>query len=359
MTRLASLDILRGLTVIGMIIVNTSAIVYYDNHYPVFPILLHSSWAGLTLADVVFPGFLFMVGASIPFAVSKAQKPTRAVISHILARSLRLILIGLLISNLYWLADFEHVIFRPCGVLQRIGIVYGVCSLIYLYAGWRVMAAVSAGLLLAYWPLSILPALDGLPNDIWQRGHNFIASVDRIVLGAHNYVKGPEGYDPEGLLGTLPAIAHGLIGVLAGLYLKAQGSTLKLIAAGVGMVAIGIGWGYVFPVIKDIWSSSFVLVTCGLSLTALGMLHGLVDKRDKPPFWAFIPVAFGINAIAAYVLHEITGFIVHGSVFKLGYDLSLAHIGPEAASLIPVLMFLFVMWAAMDYLRRKGWIIKV
>jgi predicted acyltransferase len=359
--RLASLDVLRGLTVIGMITVNATAGVFYGNSYQVYPLLLHAPWQGLNLADLVFPGFLFMVGVAVPFAMSKAQAPTASTIGHIGARSLRLVLIGLLVSNLYWLADLDQVIFRPWGVLQRIGIVYGICSLIYLYAGWRAMAALAGGILLIYWPLSLLPALDGLPNDIWQKGHNFVASVDRVMLGEHNYVKGKEGYDPEGLLGTLPAVGHGLIGVLAGLFLKAGGTKtgLKLIGAGLLLTIVGAGWGLVFPVIKDIWSSTFVLVTCGITMTALGLLHMVVDNKDKPPFWTVVPMAFGINAIAAYVLHEFSAQILSGAIFRRSYQVSVAHIGPQAASLVPVFIYVAMIWVVMDYLRRKGWIIKV
>jgi predicted acyltransferase len=209
--RLVSLDLLRGVAVIGMILVNEMA----GMEPPVYPLLLHSRWAGLTIADVVFPSFLFMVGVSIPLSL---KRNADADYSRIAWRTLRLVLLGFILSNIFWFSQFSSGSWRLFGVLQRIGLVYGVCALMFLKVSPRIRLIVAAAILVLYWPLTLIPALDGLPNDIWVRGHNFIGSVDRVLLGAgnHIYVPGREGYDPEGLLGTLPAIAQGLIGLAVG-----------------------------------------------------------------------------------------------------------------------------------------------
>jgi len=364
MGRLLSLDVLRGLTIVGMITVNTASYIAALDNFQDFPILEHSAWAGFTLADSVFPAFVFMTGASIPlaFARSKAQGLTAETGRRIFWRSLRLFLLGLLISNIYFLADFHSTTFRPFGVLQRLALVYGAAAVLYLCCGWRTLAGIAAAILVLYWPLTLLPALDHLPNDIWQKGHNFIGSVDRVVLHSHIYVKGPEGYDPEGILGTLPAIAQGLIGVLAGQYLlnrRGARAAGRLIAAGVAMALAGGVWGFVFPVIKDIWSSSYVLLSSGLTLVALGLLHLGVDResfRPNPVSTFFL--SFGLNAVAAYIYHELASLITTGDIFKLPYRLAQPHIGGPAAELIPVFMFVLVIWWPMDYLRRKGWVIK-
>jgi predicted acyltransferase len=362
--RLLSLDVLRGITIVGMITVNTASYIAALDQFQDFPILEHSEWAGFTLADSVFPAFVFMTGASIPlaFARSRAEGLTAATGRRIFWRVVRLFLLGLLVSNLYFLADWHANLFRPFGVLQRLALVYGFAAVLYLTCGWRTLLGIAAGILLLYWPLSFLPALDHLPNDIWQKGHNFVGSVDRVLLGAHIYVKGPAGYDPEGILGTLPAIAQGLIGVLAGQYLlshRGARAAARLITAGAVLAAVGGAWGFVFPVIKDIWSSSYVLLSSGLTLMALGLLHLVLDREGaKPTFITTFFVAFGINAVAAYVYHELASLITTGDVFKLPYRLAEPYIGGPAAELIPVFMFVLVIWSPMEYMRRRGWIIR-
>ncbi|WP_200879124.1 acyltransferase family protein [Sphingopyxis sp. MWB1] len=367
--RLASLDLLRGLAVMGMILVNAAAALFYSVQADVWPPLLHARWDGLTIADLVFPAFLLMVGVSIPFALARPAAEdglTAPVAWQIGTRSLRLILIGFLLSNLAWFADFTSGDWRLFGVLQRIGLVYGACALLFLLLRPRALLILTLTILILYWPLALAPSLDGGGTDIWARGQNFIASVDRVFLGAgnHIYVKGPQGYDPEGVLGTLPAIAHGLIGVLIGIALKARpagGSAGMLALAGAAMLGVGLGWSLWFPVIKDIWSSSFVLVTCGITTLALAALHHFVDGRaGAEHHWlARIAMAFGLNAIAAYVLHMVTAGVVGWDLVLLPYHWAAAWLPGEIASLLPILIYMALIWAAMEWLRRKNWIIKV
>ena len=363
--RLVSLDVLRGLTVMGMILVNSAAGMYYGQKSQVLPTLLHAQWDGLMLADVVFPAFLMMVGVSIPIALQRAEG-LRGVGVRIAGRTFRLLLVGFLLSNIYWFADFDSGNLRPWGVLQRIGLVYGACALLFLTCGPKVRLAIIAAILVLYWPLSLLPALDGLPNDIMERGHNFVASVDRVLLGAggHNYVQGPEGYDPEGLLGTLPAIAHGLIGVAVGEFLlrrRGAPSAKPLALAGAAMLAVGLVWSFFFPIIKDIWSSSFVLVTCGITLLALALLHAWLDRpgERRLPWPLLIPLAFGINAIAAYVVHMVTGSLLGWDLLLAPYRCAKSMMPDQLASLIPILIYMGLIWAAMEWLRRKRWTIRI
>lgn len=367
--RLISLDLLRGIAVMGMILVNAAAGMFYSVDAPVFPLLLHAQWAGLTLADLVFPAFLMMVGVSIPFSLARepgAGLSDAGTARRIVWRALRLIAIGFILSNLAWFADLDSRTWRLFGVLQRIGLVYGACALLFLWLRPRTLAILLVAVLALYWPLTLLPALDGLPNDIGLRGHNFVASADRVLLGAgnHNYVKGPEGYDPEGLLGTLPAIAHGLIGVLIGIFLRTRsgrpaGGPLAL--AGAAMLAVGLAWSIAFPIIKDIWSSTFVLVTCGITALALAGLHRLVDGRavGAGGWAAGVALAFGSNAIAAYVLHMVTSDMIGWDLLLLPYRATLGVLPGQIASLMPVLIYLALIGWAMGALRRRGWFIKV
>ena len=364
--RLASLDVLRGLAVMGMILVNSAAGIFHGHDVPVFGTLLHASWAGLTLADTVFPAFLMMVGVAIPMAQRRDAdgKPVTAA-GPIIARAMRLFVLGFLLANLRWFADFDVGAWRLWGVLQRIGLVYGACALLYLHTGQRMRIGIVAAVLILYWPLLLVPALDGLPNDLSLRGHTFVASVDRWLLGAggHNYVAGPEGYDPEGLLSTLPAIAHGLIGVCIGEYMrKRRGSAAgrMLLLAGVAMVAVGLAWSPFLPIIKDMWTSSFVLVTGGLTTIALAALHRAIDGRPAALPWPWtIATAFGMNAIAAYVLHMMTGHMVGWDLFLATYGATATVVSPPVAALVPILLYMALLWAFVAWLARKGWIVKI
>lgn len=355
--RLVSLDLLRGLAVIGMIIVNEMA----GMEPPVFPLLLHSHWDGLTIADVVFPGFLFMVGASIPLSLRRKED---ADYSRILWRVLRLLLLGFILSNLFWFSKFDSGSWRLFGVLQRIGLVYGACAVMFLKLSPRTRLIVAAAILLLYWPLTLIPTLDGVPTDLWLRGRNFVGSVDRVLLGAgnHIYVPGPEGYDPEGLLGTLPAIAQGLIGVAVGEYLLRSRERKPLWIAGAAMLLVGIGWGFVFPVVKDIWSSTFVLVTSGIALLTLVALAVLFDGKPMTGGRRIVEVLvlpFGMNAIAAYTLHEVCWSLLGWDLLQLPYRALRPGIGPQLAAFAPVLLFLAFIWLCMFYLWRRRWLIRI
>lgn len=353
--RLVSLDLLRGLAVIGMIIVNEMA----GMQPPVYRLLLHSRWDGLTIADVVFPAFLFMVGVSIPLAFKRRED---ADYSAILWRTFRLLLLGFVLSNIFWLSKFDSGTWRLLGVLQRIGLVYCACAIMFLNLSQRTRLIVAAAILLLYWPVTLIPALDGLPNDIWMRGHNFVGSVDRVLLGPHVYVPGRDGYDPEGILGTLPAIAQGLIGVTVGEYMLRDRERRPLWIAGAAMLALGIPWGFVFPVVKDIWSSTFVLVTSGISLLTLAALAYAFDGRPTTAVRRvveLIVLPFGMNAIAAYTLHEVAWALLGWDLLQLPYKLLSPCIGPQLAAFAPVLLFLTFVWLCMFYLWRKRWLIRI
>jgi predicted acyltransferase len=358
--RLVSLDLLRGLAVIGMITVNEMA----GMAPPVFPLLLHSHWNGLTIADVVFPAFLFMVGVSIPLSFKAKEQVDYRRIGW---RMLRLVLLGFILSNIFWFSKFSSGSWRLFGVLQRIGLVYGVCALMFLKVSPRSRLIAAAAILVLYWPLTYISTLDGVPTDLWQRGMSFVGSVDRVLLGAgnHIYVPGPHGYDPEGLLGTLPAIAQGLIGLAAGEYLlRTQAATRyrTLAIAGAAMLFVGIAWGFVFPVIKDIWSSPFVLVTSGIALLLLSVLGMLFDGRPMTGVRRaaeVIVLPFGMNAIAAYTLHELAWALLGWDLLQAPYRELKPAIGAPVAAFVPVLLFLAFIWLCMFYLWRKRWLIRI
>lgn len=364
--RLISLDVLRGLAVFGMILVNSMGRMERRADAEVFPLLLHSPWSGLTIADVVFPAFLMMVGVSIPLALRDARLD-RDQVTRILWRGVRLVLLGLILVNFYRFRDLAPDV-RFYGVLQRIGLVYMACALIFLACGPKVRLGLIVAILALYWPLTLLPSLDGLPTDIFSPGHNFPASVDRLLFGAggHNYVDGPTGYDPEGLLGTLPAIAAGLIGVAIGEHFRSRGAASRaptLAALGAAMLAVGLVWSLAFPIIMDVWTSSFVLVTCGIATLVLAGLHAWLDRpgrgsAKRRPFTTFF-VAFGVNAIAAYALHGITADMFRWQLLLAPFQATRAALGDPLAAFVPVIFYIGLIWVFVEYLRRRGWIIRI
>lgn len=348
--RLPSLDLLRGLTVLGMIVVNATAGVAHRDG-PVFPALLHSDWAGFTIADSVFPAFIVMLGVSITLS-SQARS---AWTLPILMRAARLILLGLLLSNIFWLYDMHEYHPRLPGVLQRIGIVYAATALLYRATGWRARAIVAAFLLLLYWPLCLLPSPDGLAADLWVPGHNFVSWSDRALLGGFRFVQGPAGYDPEGLLGALPTLAEALIGTLIGDWLRRGAAPRRMALTASAMIAAGLSWGLLFPIVKDLWTSSFVLLSTGITLLVLAGFHLLFDGKADIGKRGGLLGSFGRNAIGAYALHELAAFILTADAMQWPFRTLAPLTGTQIAALAPVLIFTGLVWWPIAAMDRRGW----
>lgn len=358
--RLRSLDLLRGATVAGMITVNATAGVQSLDK-PVFATLLHADWVGFTLADTVFPAFLTMVGVSIAIA-SRGDAASGAATRRVLARAGRMILLGLLLGHMFFLADFHKHGVRLPGVLQRIGIVFAICALLYPRMTTRARAIAAGALLLGYWGLCLLPVPGGGATDLWVPGDNFVSWVDRLVLGEWRYVKGPSGYDPEGVLGTLPALAQALLGTLAGDWLRrglsVDRSAKALLVAGLGAIVVGLAWGMVFPIAKNLWTSSFVLVSTGITMVLLGLFHNWFDRGDRPARKGDFFGSFGRNAIAAYVLHEVASIILTGDAIQLPFKWLAPLVGTQVAALAPVALFVAIVWYPIAYMDRRGWYLR-
>lgn len=291
------MDVLRGATVAGMILVNGVA------EFERTPAALqHVAWDGLHLADLVFPFFVFVMGVSIALAVGRARElgaTPRALAPRIARRAVILVALGFLV-NLY--PTFELGEMRVTGVLQRIALVYVAAAAIFLGtrgSGARLLAALA--LVAGYELLVSLVAAPGFaPGDRSPEG-NLAAFVDRVVLGWRRH---PDGIDPEGLLSTAPAIATALLGVVAGGALREGREPARVVAllalAGAALSAAGLVLDPWIPINKTLWSGSYVLVTAGLACLALGGLHGVVDAAGVTrPFFLF--ELLGLNAIAVYV----------------------------------------------------------
>ena len=298
--RLLSLDVLRGITIAGMIVVNTPGTWEH-----VYPPLQHAEWNGLTPTDLVFPFFLFMVGISITLALGKRVEqgiPKSGVVGKIVKRSLIIFALGLFLA-LFPDFDFAHL--RVAGVLPRIAIVYLVCSLVFLQLSWRAIAGVSAVTLVVYWLMLVLVPVPGVGAANLEPGTNLAAWLDRLLVPGRLY---RDTWDPEGFLSTLPAIVSGFTGVLTGYWLRTSRRTeekiIGMMVAGVLACLVGYLWHQVFPVNKNLWTSSYVLVSSGMALLLLGTLYWFIDVQNYRRWTPFF-VAFGRNAITAYVLHGV------------------------------------------------------
>jgi predicted acyltransferase len=307
-SRLLSVDVFRGMTMVAMILVNNPG----DPGTTYWP-LQHARWHGWTPTDLVFPFFLFIVGVAIVLALKRrvdAGAPLRPLHLKILRRSLILFGLGLLLAGfpfgLLGSRSFAELlaVWRIPGVLQRIAVCYLVVSLLVLHCRVRTLKLVTVALLVGYWALMTLVPVPGLgdPN-IDDPGGHLSAWLDRTVFGDHvwEYAK---VYDPEGLLSTLPALATTLFGVFAGLLLAARIEPLervtRLFVAGAALAAAGFVWGWFFPINKPIWTSSYAVFTAGLAFSTLALCYWGVDLRGERTLTRFF-VIYGVNAIAVYV----------------------------------------------------------
>jgi len=289
--RLDSVDVLRGATIAGMIVVNDPG-----TWSAVYPPLLHAEWNGWTYTDTIFPFFLFLAGVSMALSLGRRRAdgaPPGALLRHLAARAAVIAALGLALNVAGWLA-FHREHLRYPGVLQRIGLCVLVGGAIFLAGGARAAGWSAAALLLAYWGLLASGPLD--PEG------NLAARIDRAVFGAHTW---KPGWDPEGLLSTLPAIATTLLGAAAGEWLRRRGPTpralARLFAAGLAAAAAGLLWGRVFPINKSLWTSSYALLMAGLAAASLAACAGIVDVRGWTR-WAAPLRWLGRNAIAAFTL---------------------------------------------------------
>jgi predicted acyltransferase len=356
--RLQSLDLMRGVVIVGMILANFSINADELQHFRVFPSLLHSRWAGFTLADFVFPAFIFMVGVAIAARGESHSGLDANAWRKLLVRTLRLLVLGFLLGNLLWVWKHDLTLaagVRLMGVLQRIAICYFFAVILYRLTSVRTIYLAAMSLLLLYWPLTLVPIPGGMQTDLHVPGMNFVAWFDREVLGPHLWVEGPVGYDPEGLLSTLPAIGQCLLGVAAGhWFIRRAGQGSQLIGfgvAGILMAVAAVLWGEIFPIVKDLWSSSFVLLSTGLAMALLSLIQLAVNARALPQATFF--GAFGVNAILTYCLHYLCLGVLTVPWLVPLYG-GLMSIMPAAiASLALGLIFVFAMWIPMAFLYRK------
>ncbi len=360
-TRLISLDAMRGFTIAAMILVN-----FPGSWEFVYSPLLHVDWHGLTPTDLVFPFFLFIVGVSIALAYSRrleAGADRKAIYQKIVIRSLKIYAVGMILNLI---PEFNFMDLRWTGVLDRIAAVFFFCAILYLNTNWKTQAWIGAFILIGYWLAMVLIPTPGLGVVSLEPGENLAAWVDSEFLLGKKY-RGT--WDPEGILSTLPAIVTGITGLLAGRLFLSQRSPQEkanyLMALGLLSVALGYFWHLGFPVNKNLWSSSFVLVTSGLAALVLGAINFVVDIKGHRK-GTYVGFVFGANAIAVYVLADLLSLIFYrmpigGRGINQHFVSALSDAGmqPEFASLLYALLFVGINFIPAYILYKRRIFIKL
>ena len=317
--RLVSLDVFRGVTIAGMILVNNPG-----SWSTIYPALEHAKWNGCTPTDYIFPFFLFIVGVAITISLTKRKESgldQTKLIFQIIKRGLIIYAIGIFMAAWpFWnFTDNKFIdlsTLRLVGVLPRIGVVYIITSLIFLKANIKTQAIIGVLLLLGYWAVMTLIPVPGygspnlnvvtLVNPATQEtfAPNLAGWLDKLILGNHMW-KVSKVWDPEGILSTIPAIATCLSGVMLGHWLRTKNDPSNKTAwifvfGNIGLV-LGVIWDMWFPLNKSLWTSSYVMFTSGMALLFFGMCYWLIDVKGIK-WWTKPFVVYGMNAITVFAL---------------------------------------------------------
>lgn len=368
--RFLALDVFRGMTICFMIIVNTPG-----NGATTFAPLQHAAWNGFTPTDLVFPSFLFAVGNAMSFVMAKWENlPTSAVLTKILKRTAIIFLLGFL---MYWfpfvkwngteITAFPFSETRVFGVLQRIGLAYGLASLLIYFLKPRRTYILSIFLLLAYW--AILYAFGDAADPLSLEG-NAVLKLDRWLLGdAHLYHGEGVAFDPEGLLSTLPAIVNVVIGYWAGDWIRRKGQSWEtltiLLLTGAALMFGAFCWNSGFPVNKKLWTSSFVLLTTGIDCILIATIMYVVDFRQRTSWTGFFTV-LGKNPLSIYLLSELLVIILYmlrtssgTPYFKAIYENAFSWIGGNWGSLAFAICYMLVCWSVGWWMDKRKIYIRV
>ena len=313
--RLISVDFYRGLAVAGMILVDNPG----SDDLAYWPIK-HAEWNGWTPADFIFPSFVFLVGVSMVYSFAarlRRGESRRKILRHVFIRALILIAVGLLV-NVSPLVGLDVHTWRIYGVTQRIALCYFVAAILVLWTNRRTQAIALGACLVGYWALMRFVPVPGLGvpgHDIplMDPERNLVAWLDRKLFPGRLY---NGARDPEGLLSTIPAIGTILMGVLTGHWLRSEKTpatkAFRMLCVGVPVLGAGLVWNRWFPINKNLWTSSFVLLTGGFALIFLAFLYWVLEIKRWRGVWTMPVLVFGMNAIA--------GFIADSLVYGPGYS---------------------------------------
>lgn len=378
-SRLQSLDVLRGLTIAGMILVNNPG-----DWNAIYAPLKHADWHGLTPTDLVFPFFMFILGISTYLSLRKTHfKFSTPILVKIVKRTSIIFLIGLglswfslSINSSYWLepdflstgariwqsiTHFEDL--RIFGVMQRLAICYGLTAILGITVKHKYLPSLIATLLIGYFVL----LLTG--NGFEKGDSNIVAIVDQKVLGL-SHIYNAYGLDPEGILSTIPSVAHVLIGFCLGKILMETKDNnqrmLLLFIYGAILTFTGLLLSYGCPINKKLWTPSFVLTTCGMAATLLSLLIWIIDV-NKNTRWSVFFESFGVNPLFIYVFAYLLATLLDG--IRVTKELSIKEwiysgmlsieLNPYFTSTAYAVLFIIFCWSVVHVLYRKKIYIKI
>ena len=307
--RLYSLDALRGLDmlmIMGLDTVFTGLAKATGSPFwsTIANQFEHPDWNGFHLYDLIFPLFIFLAGVAVPYSIGrKLEKgvPKQKVLVKVIKRGLILVILGVIYNNGLSIQPVSEIRFGS--VLGRIGMAYMLAAIIYIFTKQRGQIIWFCSLLIGYWLLLKFASAPGFPPGDLTMAGNFTSYVDRIIMPGKLYLG---IHDPEGFLSTVPAIGNGLLGILAGNLLRtnhkitASKKALFLLLGGIGLIILALIWNVDFPINKNLWTSSFVLLTGGISLMLLSIFYYIIDVQQHKS-WAFFLKVIGMNSILIYL----------------------------------------------------------
>jgi predicted acyltransferase len=361
--RLRSLDALRGFDMYWIIggdafLDELSKLTHNDAIRGVcMQFIDHMPWAGFRYYDMIFPLFLFIIGTTLPFSVGcrlEEGESRKSLVRKILIRAAILWAFGMIYNGALTAPSWDHV--RIVGVLQRQGFGYACAGLIYLYCKPKAQIWIGIGILLGYWALMAFGPVPGVPHGTYTEWGNFANYIDRQIFAPHQMY---EKYgDPEGPVSMIPAIATALIGLLAGQWLRSsrpeEKKSLGLLVAGLACLALGLAWSPLFPIIKKIWTSSYVLFAGGMSLLLLAGFHWIIDVKGWWK-WSFPFIVIGMNPISIYMLTAVVDFTSIATHFVGG----VANRLPDEKQAILAGSTLLVEWLLLYFLYKRKIFLKI
>lgn len=318
----------------------------------------HPDWNGFHFYDLIFPLFLFIAGVATPYSVGRELqngKTKKQVLWRVVRRGLILVLLGIIYNNGLQLRPLAEIRFGS--VLGRIGLAYMFANIIYIYSKQRAQIIWFCLLLIGYWLLLKFTSAPGFPmGDLTMEG-NFASYLDRIILPGKLYLG---VHDPEGLVSTIPAIGTGLLGILAGSYIKnanvsGQIRALRLAIAGIVFIGLALVWNLDFPINKNLWTSSFVLNVGGISLLLLALFYYIIDVLGYVR-WSFFFRIIGMNSILIYM----SGRFINWEYTTNGFFQWLGQlVGDPFNAVALAICFVMVKWAFLYFMYRKKVFLRV
>ncbi len=321
--------------------------------------LNHPAWHGFAAYDLIFPLFLFLAGVSTPFSIGKQMEkgvPRNKILLRVIKRGLILVLLGIIYNNGLELRPLAEIRFGS--VLGRIGLAYMFANIIYLYTKQRGQIIWFVCILLGYWLLTLVGSAPGFPaGDLSMEG-NVVSYIDRLIMPGKLYLG---IHDPEGLMSTLPAIGTGLLGIYIGSLLRGTSSenkrktVLQMVIMGIGFLILAQLWNLIFPINKNLWTSSFVLQCGGISILLMALFYFIIDVLNYKK-WAFFFKVIGMNSILIYMSGQFIDweYTTNGLFKWLGQLIS----DPWNAVFLAI-AFVFTKWLFLYFLYRQKVFLRV